>query len=99
MKFGKFLIPKNSIFFRSKKSAAFVNLRPIVPGHVLVMPERIVATMDGLTEEEYVDMWKSVRIVQTALRQCANPGEQNEIRLYFQIKSIRVIFWNSGNGT
>ena len=68
MKFGRFLIPKNSIFFRSSKSAAFVNLRPIVPGHVLVMPERIVPTMDELTEEEYVDMWKSVRIVQAALR-------------------------------
>ena len=68
MKFGRFLIPNNSIFFRSSKSAAFVNLRPIVPGHVLVMPERIVPTMDELTEEEYVDMWKSVRIVQAALR-------------------------------
>ena len=68
MRFGKFLIPTNSIFFRGKKSAAFVNLRPIVPGHVLVMPERIVPTMDELTEEEYVDMWKSVRIVQSALR-------------------------------
>jgi bis(5'-adenosyl)-triphosphatase len=69
MRFGKFLIPSPHIFYRTQRSAAFVNLRPIVPGHVLIMPERIVATMDELTEEEYLDMWKSVRTVQRILKQ------------------------------
>lgn len=68
MRFGKFLIPSSHIFYRTKQSAAFVNLRPIVPGHVLVMPERIVATMEELTEDEYLDMWKSARIVQSLLK-------------------------------
>jgi bis(5'-adenosyl)-triphosphatase len=69
MRFGKFLIPSRHIFYRTPLSAAFVNLRPIVPGHVLVMPKRIVTTMEELSEDEYIDMWKSVRQVQTALRQ------------------------------
>jgi diadenosine tetraphosphate (Ap4A) HIT family hydrolase len=69
MRFGKFLIPSNHIFHRSPMSAAFVNLRPIVPGHVLVMPERIVATMEELSSEEYVDMWTCVRTVQGILKQ------------------------------
>lgn len=65
MKFGRFSIPDQSIFYRSALgSAAFVNLRPIVPGHVLVMPERIVPTMDMLSEAEYLDLWSSVRVVQ-----------------------------------
>jgi bis(5'-adenosyl)-triphosphatase len=69
MRFGKFLIPSSHVFYRTQRSAAFVNLRPIVPGHVLIMPERIVATMEELTEEEYLDMWTSVRTVQRILKQ------------------------------
>jgi bis(5'-adenosyl)-triphosphatase len=68
MRFGKFVIPSSHIFHRTKWSAAFVNLRPIVPGHVLVMPERIVTTMEGLTDDEYLDLWTSVRSVQRALQ-------------------------------
>ena len=50
-RFGKFLIPPTSIFCTSTfGSAAFVNLRPLVPGHVLVMPQRIVPTLAALTE-------------------------------------------------
>jgi len=83
--FGRFIIPKASIFYQSNtkvdstdekdtsqnnprvNSMAFVNLRPIVPGHVLVIPQRIVPLMSDLTLEEYVDMWTTVRQVQTLL--------------------------------
>lgn len=69
MRFGKFLIPQASIFSRTSLSAAFVNLRPIVPGHVLIMPRRIVPLMADLTTEEYTDMWLLVRKVQAMLQQ------------------------------
>ena len=68
MRFGRVVIPSSHIFYRSQRSAAFVNLRPIVPGHVLIMPERIVATMEELSEEEYIDMWTMVRTVQRVLK-------------------------------
>ena len=68
MRFGKFVIPSSHIFYRSTMSASFVNLRPIVPGHVLVIPERIVAKMEDLTEDEYIDLWKAVRITQWAVQ-------------------------------
>ena len=69
MYFGKFLISESHIFYKSPQgSAAFVNLRPIVPGHVLVMPERKVSTLQELTDDEYIDMWLAVRHVQTALQ-------------------------------
>jgi len=45
-----------------------VNLRPLVPGHVLVMPQRIVPQLAALTEEEYTDLWLLVRRVQTVLQ-------------------------------
>jgi bis(5'-adenosyl)-triphosphatase len=68
MRFGRFLIPKASIFARTSLSAAFVNLRPIVPGHVLIMPQRITPLMEDLTTEEYTDMWLLVRRVQAMLK-------------------------------
>jgi diadenosine tetraphosphate (Ap4A) HIT family hydrolase len=49
-------------------SIAFVNLRPIVPGHVLVIPQRVVATLQEMTDEEYTDLWLTVRTVQQILR-------------------------------
>ncbi len=67
--FGKFVIPADSIFHRSKGgSVAFVNLRPIVPGHVLVIPSRIAPLLSDLTEAEYLDLWSTVRYVQSLLK-------------------------------
>lgn len=48
-------------------SAAFVNLRPIVPGHVLVVSNRVVPRISELYDDEYADLWKSVRLVQAML--------------------------------
>jgi bis(5'-adenosyl)-triphosphatase len=70
-RFGKFLIPAASVFYRSPTdlSKAFVNLRPIVPGHVLVMSTRVVSHLADLTDEEYDDLWRTVRVVQGILKQ------------------------------
>lgn len=67
MLFGKFLIPAEHVFYRSSLSAAFVNLRPIVPGHVLVVSNRVVPRIGDLSDDEYADLWKSVRVVQELL--------------------------------
>lgn len=67
--FGRFIIPSASVFYRSESSYAFVNLRPIVPGHVLIIPQEIAPTMADLSEEAYLDMWRTVRVVQRALVQ------------------------------
>jgi hypothetical protein len=43
MAFGpKITVPGEHVFYQSEFSAAFVNLKPIVPGHVLVVPKRNV---------------------------------------------------------
>ena len=69
--FGKFIIPADSIFYRSPGGTiAFVNLRPIVPGHVLIIPgDHICAYMSELTQAEYVDLWQAVLVVQSILRE------------------------------
>ncbi|KAL9191464.1 hypothetical protein ACHAXT_001170 [Thalassiosira profunda] len=46
-----------------------VNLRPIVPGHVLVCSSRVTPLLSDLDDEEYDDLWRSVRSVQKVLKQ------------------------------
>jgi len=69
MQFGKFVISSKHIFYRSLSCSGFVNLRPIVPGHVLVVPHRVVPLLRDLTQEEYSDLWNSVRDIQNMLTQ------------------------------
>jgi bis(5'-adenosyl)-triphosphatase len=67
--FGRFRISQSQIFHRSSSGLTFamVNLRPIVEGHVLVVPFRIVPKLKDLTDEEYADLWFTVRMVQRML--------------------------------
>jgi bis(5'-adenosyl)-triphosphatase len=67
--FGRFRISQSQIFHRSNSGLTFamVNLRPIVEGHVLVVPFRIVPKLKDLTDEEYADLWFTVRMVQGML--------------------------------
>jgi bis(5'-adenosyl)-triphosphatase len=44
-----------------------VNLKPLVPGHVLVVPRRVVPRYEGLTAEEGLDLWAGVLAVQGIL--------------------------------
>mmetsp|Transcript_20673 Transcript_20673/g.29621 ORF Transcript_20673/g.29621 Transcript_20673/m.29621 type:complete len:160 (-) Transcript_20673:624-1103(-) len=65
--FGSFLLNPSQIFFESALSLAIVNLKPIVPGHVLILPKRVVPRLSQLTNDEYSDLFHSVRIVSNAL--------------------------------
>ena len=63
LKFSKFLIPSSHIFLKSPFSFAFVNLRPVFPGHVLVSPLRIVKRFTDLTDDEAGDLWSTTQRV------------------------------------
>jgi bis(5'-adenosyl)-triphosphatase len=66
--FGKFHIPEDTVFLRTESTFAFVNLRPIVPGHVLVCPVKIVPKLEDLSDEEYKCLWLTVRTTQKMLK-------------------------------
>ncbi|EGF76992.1 hypothetical protein BATDEDRAFT_6817, partial [Batrachochytrium dendrobatidis JAM81] len=60
IKFGPWPIRSSEIFFTSKLSYGLVNLKPLVPGHVLVISRRLVVRFNDLTSEEVSDMFSSV---------------------------------------
>ena len=79
--FGRFAIPAEHIFYTSSSglSVAFVNLKPIVPGHVLVIPSRsnCGARMSDLTASEHEDLWRTVREIQPRIEGAVNAAASN----------------------
>jgi len=50
-------------FYRASLSSAIVNLKPIVPGHVLVVPNRPVPRLSDLDDNELSCLMRSVKRV------------------------------------
>lgn len=67
--FGRFKISPNQIFHRTGHCFAMVNLRPLVPGHVLICSTRVTPLLSDLEEDEYDDLWRTVRVAQNVLKQ------------------------------
>ena len=67
MSFASFNV-SSQIFYKSKLSYALVNLKPIVPGHILVIPQRVVARISELREDEVSDLFLSVQRISSTLQ-------------------------------
>lgn len=63
--FGPYQINESEVFAKTLLSIAFVNLKPVVPGHVLITPRRVVRRLADLDQNELADMW---------VRACAKTG-------------------------
>ncbi|PYH44279.1 HIT family protein [Aspergillus saccharolyticus JOP 1030-1] len=60
--FGPFTVT-TQVFHLTPHSFALVNLKPILPGHVLVSPRRVVPRIADLTPTETSDLFLTVRRV------------------------------------
>ncbi|EAL70021.1 hypothetical protein DDB_G0274257 [Dictyostelium discoideum AX4] len=70
--FGPWLIRQSEIFFTTELSFALVNLKPVLPGHVLVCPKRIVPRVKDLTKEEFTDLWLSAQRISSVVEEHFN---------------------------
>lgn len=64
--FFKFPVTKQ-VFHFSKHSFALVNLKPLVPGHVLIVPKRQVSKLSDLPNEESIDFFEMVKFVENVI--------------------------------
>ncbi|KAJ6014025.1 Histidine triad (HIT) protein [Penicillium herquei] len=62
IQFGSFIVTQQ-VFFTTPLSFALVNLKPILPGHVLISPRRVVPRVSDLTPAETTDLFLTVRRV------------------------------------
>lgn len=60
IKFGSFNVT-GQVFYQTSLSFSLVNLKPLVPGHVLVCPLRNVARVSSLSNEEASDFYMTVQ--------------------------------------
>ncbi|VDM62602.1 unnamed protein product [Angiostrongylus costaricensis] len=67
LKFGEFPISNDTIFYRSAHSFAFVNLKPVLNGHVLVSPKRVCYRLTDLSDAETADLFIVSKKVQKML--------------------------------
>ncbi|XP_062556274.1 nitrilase and fragile histidine triad fusion protein NitFhit [Armigeres subalbatus] len=70
--FGGYDIPKETIFYSSEFCYAFVNIRCVVPGHVLVSTKRFAARMPDLNPAEINDLFQTVCKVQKVAERLYN---------------------------
>ena len=56
------------VFLTTKLSLGLVNLKPLVPGHVLLIPRRVVPLLSDLTDPETADLFLSARRVGSVLK-------------------------------
>ncbi len=73
--FGPVSLMSAQVFLRGQLCRAFVNIKPVLPGHVLVAPARSVARVSSLTPAELADLFETARaagaLVQAAHRASA----------------------------
>ncbi len=67
----------NLVICRTRASFAVLNRYPYTGGHLMAVPYRQVADLNGLTDEELLDLMKLVRRCQNALTQTMKPDGFN----------------------
>lgn len=65
-------IPCHKIY-EDDKVIAFLDIHPINPGHVLVVPKKQIDHLWDLSEEDYLHLWSVVRKVSAKVRETINP--------------------------
>jgi ATP adenylyltransferase len=67
----------NYVIVRDRTCFALLNRYPYVGGHLMVVPYKEVADLNGLTDEEMADLWKLVRRCINALSSVMRPDGFN----------------------
>ena len=67
----------NLVIARDRTCYALLNRYPYNGGHLMVVPYRQAADLNGLTEEELADLWKLTRRSVNALTQVMKPDGFN----------------------
>ena len=67
--FGTILIPATQVFWEGLWTYALVNLRPVTPGHVLVVPKRVIPHFTDLTPSELHELMDASARISALLAQ------------------------------
>ena len=74
--FGSFIV-NPQVFHITQHSFALVNLKPLLPGHVLVSPRRVVPRVSELSTAEVTDLFLTVQRVSRMIERVYNASALN----------------------
>ncbi|KAH9504365.1 Nitrilase and fragile histidine triad fusion protein NitFhit [Bulinus truncatus] len=66
--FGHMTVRSSQVFYRTPLSMAFVNIKPVLPGHVLVSPIRPAASLSDLSPAEVSDLFTTAQYVASVVK-------------------------------
>ena len=67
--FANINIPPPQIFFSQRNVVGLVNLKPAVPGHVLICPRRHVQRIKDLEANETIELWLGMAEIQRMIEE------------------------------
>jgi ATP adenylyltransferase len=65
------------VLWRGRRVFALLNVYPYNPGHLMVLPRRAVADLEGLDADEHAELWEAVRSAVRAVRVAFGPDGLN----------------------
>lgn len=77
IKFGPWTIEPSQIFYESNLCYGLVNLKPIIPGHVLIITKRICSRMKDLNINEINDLFLTVYKISPIIEKYYNSNALN----------------------
>lgn len=67
--FGQHIVKSACVFYKTSLTYAFVNIKPVLYGHVLVCPVRVVERFRDLTKAEVNDLFVSTQTISKVIEE------------------------------
>lgn len=71
-KFGNMTCDMSEVFYETRLSYGIVNIKPVVPYHVLVIPKRVTDRVSDLDYDELCDLMTSAQEIGSVLEKYTN---------------------------
>ncbi|MAF67416.1 MAG: HIT family protein [Planctomycetes bacterium] len=82
-------LPSHKVW-EDERHLAFLDIRPVRPGHTLVVPKREVDYLFELEPEEYTAFWEAVRTVEARLRERLGFARAVVVAIGWEVPHVHV---------
>lgn len=65
------------VVWRGERTFVVLNVYPYTSGHLMVLPRRAVADLEGLHPDEFAELWEAVRSAVVAVKAAFSPDGLN----------------------
>ncbi|KAJ1554127.1 hypothetical protein HK405_005935, partial [Cladochytrium tenue] len=59
LQFGPYALAASEVFYSTRLTVGIVNLKPVRPGHVLLLPRRVAPRLKDLAPDEAADLFRA----------------------------------------